>query len=87
MVEQHAVHVAQQTQTQGKAAAQPLDSVGHGRHTSTDFAGIVERHAGLLVDFEQQQIGQRRLGAFDLRREHRLLAHEAVEHQVRVGQH
>ena len=56
------------------------------RHAAAHLARILDRHARLLVDLVEQQIGERRLRALDLRGEHRLLAHEAVEQQRRVRQ-
>jgi hypothetical protein len=45
-----------------------------------------QRGAGRLFDLEEQQVGERRLRALDLRGEHRLLAHVAVEEEVGVGE-
>jgi prevent-host-death family protein len=56
------------------------------RHAAADLARILHRHTGLLVDLVQQQVRERGLRALDLRGQHRLLAHEAVEQQRRVGQ-
>src|SRR5262245_18599545 len=37
-----------------------------------DFHHVVEGHTGCLFQLEEQQVGERRLSAFDLRRKHRL---------------
>ena len=67
VVEQHTVHFTEQAQAQGKAAAQALDTVGHGGHATADLMGVLQGHAGPFVDLEQHQVGQRRLCALDLR--------------------
>jgi len=46
----------------------------------------VDGHARRFVVFEEQEVRQRRLGAFDLRGEHRLLADVGVEKEAQVGQ-
>ena len=52
----------------------------------TDFADIFDGNARLLVNLEEQQVGERRLRTLDHRRQHGLLAHEGVEEQRRVRQ-
>jgi hypothetical protein len=52
------MHLAQEPQAQGKAAAQALDAVRHGGYAPAHFAGVIERDAGLLVDLVEHQVGQ-----------------------------
>lgn len=67
-----------------------LSEVPHDLFECRDVAAhlpcIVDRNAGFFMDFEQQEISKRRLRAFDLDREHRLLTDKAVEQQAGVGQ-
>ena len=58
----------------------------HGGHVVGDLDDVVERHTRSFFHLEQQQVGQRRLGAFDLRREDGLAANVGIEKQVRIGQ-
>ena len=53
------MHFAYQAQRQRQPTAQSRDPVIERSHVSTYFARIVYRHAGLLVDFIQEQICQR----------------------------
>src|SRR5439155_22245488 len=53
---------------------------------AADLARVLDRHARLLIQLEQHQVGERRLRALDHRGQHRLLAHEAVEQQRSVRQ-
>jgi hypothetical protein len=62
-----------------KAVLQRRDVVGH-------FDNVIERHPGGGSDLEQQQVGQRRLGSLDLRRDNGLLADIAVEEQLGIRQ-
>jgi hypothetical protein len=83
---QHRVHAAEEAHRERQAAAQGLEAVLERRDAATHLARVFHRHAGLLVDLVEQQVGEGRLRAFDLRREHRLLANEAVAQQRSVGQ-
>ena len=49
-----------------------------------DFDDIVEWDAGHSLQLEKKEVGQRRLGTFDLRREHGLLAHVSIEKKCLV---
>ena len=81
------VDLADQPQGERKAAAQPIEAMVERRDVVRDFLNVVQRHAGRLVVFKQEQVGQRRLSALDLRREHRLLAHVGVDEQRQVRQY
>lgn len=86
MREQDLVHFTQQAHAQRQPAFQPLQAALQRHHAAAHLARIGYRHAWLLFDLVQQQVRERRLRALDLRRQHRLLAHEAVEQQGRIGQ-
>ena len=86
MRHQHLVHPAQEPHRERQPTAERREPVLERGDAAADLARVFHRHARLLVDLEEQQVGQRRLRAFDLRRQHRLLAHEAVEQQRRVRQ-
>jgi hypothetical protein len=53
-------------------------------HVARHLEHVVEWGAGRLLHLEEQQVGERRLRALDLRGEHGLLAHVAVEEEVGV---
>ena len=78
--------LAQQPVGQREATAQPFQAVLKGRHIVGDLDDVCQRHAGGLIQLEQQQVGERRLGTLDLGGQHRLLPHVRVEEQGRVRQ-
>jgi hypothetical protein len=43
-----------------------------GGDIARDFHHVVEGYTGCFLQLEEQQVGERGLGAFDLRRKHRL---------------
>lgn len=86
MSHQHFVHVAKEAYAQREAGAQLLQPELQRSDTSTHLARIFDRHAGLLVDFVQEEIGQRGLRSLDLRREHRFFANETVEQKRGIGE-
>lgn len=51
-----------------------------------DFHHIVEGDTRRFFQFEQQQVCKRRLGAFDLRRKHRLATYMSVQEEIRLGE-
>lgn len=82
--QQPAMDLAQQTRGQGKALAQPGQSVLQPSDVTGDLHHVIERHAGSLLQFKEEQVGERRLGAFDLGGEQGLAAHVGVEEQLRI---
>ena len=70
----------------GKPLAQAREAVLQRGDVVRDLDDVVERHAGRLVDLEQQQIRERGLRAFDLRREHRFSADVGVEEELGIRQ-
>ena len=71
----------------GSRSGSPRQSprVGHAIHSAIPTAPYVEWHRGRLLQLEKQQVGERGLGAFDLRRKHRLAADIGVKENVRLG--
>ena len=69
-----------------EASAQPLQAVVQRGDVVRDFHDILHRRARLFLQLEQQEVRERRLGPFDLRGEHGLLAHVGVEKEVHGGQ-
>jgi hypothetical protein len=84
--QQLAVDLPDQAVGQRQFGLQAQESVLHRPDVVGDFPGIVRGDAGSLVEFEQQQVGQRGLRALDLRRQHRFLADVRVEKQARARQ-
>ena len=84
--EQYLVNFADEPVAERKILAQPTQPVFQGRHVVRDLHDIVERDAGRLVQFEQQEVGQRGLRALDLRGKDSLLADIGVEEEADVGQ-
>ena len=80
------MHLAQQPVGEREALAQPGHAVFEGSHVVGDLHDVVEGHAGRLVELEEQQVGQGRLGTLDLAGEHRLAPDVGVEEQVGVRQ-
>ena len=75
------VHLPDEPQRE-RQLVEPLQPEHHRIDVVGDLANVVDRLAGLRVGFEAEQVGERGLGAFDLRGEHRLLADVHVEEQV-----
>lgn len=84
--QQDAVHFAEQAQGHGESRLQQMQAVAERGDIIADLLHIIERNSGLLIQFEQQQIREGRLGALDHGREHRFLADIHVQQQGRVGQ-
>ena len=63
---------------------QPGHAVFEGGYVIGDLHNVVEGYARRLVELEEQQVGQGRLGALDLAGEHRLAPDVGVEEQVGV---
>ena len=80
------VDLAQQAIGERKAVPQPRHAVLQRGHIVGDLHHIIKRRARGLFQFEQQQVGQRRLGTLDLAGEHRLAAHIGIQKQIRIRQ-
>ena len=73
--------LADEPQGERKAPAQPVEPMVQRRDVVRDLLDVIQRHARRFVVFKQQQVGERRLSALDLRGEHRLLANVSVDEQ------
>src|SRR5450756_2541650 len=73
-LEQLAVHFADEARTDRRAAPQARETVLERRHIPAHLDNVVDRRPRCLLDLEEQEIGERRLGPLDLRRKHGLLA-------------
>ena len=82
--EQDAVDLADQSIREGEPFTESREAVLQRSDVARYLYDIVEWYAWRLVQLEEQQVGQRRLGALDLRREHGLPAHIGVEKELRV---
>src|SRR5687767_11736737 len=56
------------------------------RHIARDLLHVRQRDAGQLVALVEQKVGERRLGALNLRGEYRLLAHIQVQEKRAIRQ-
>jgi hypothetical protein len=64
--EQDLVNLAEEAIRDREPLAHPFDTVLECTDVARDFADVVERNAGRLIQLEQQQVGERGLRAFDL---------------------
>lgn len=78
------VHFPQQTVAEWKPLAKPSHAVFQGGDVIRDFHDIVEGCAGSFLQFKKQEIGERGLGALDLRREHGLAPHVGIEEKLGI---
>ena len=84
--QQHAVDLPEQPVGQREAFREAAEPMLERRHVVRDFAHVVERDPGRLLQLEQEEVRQRRLGSFDPGGEHRLLAYVGVQDQRFVRQ-
>jgi hypothetical protein len=84
--EEHPVDFPQEPEGDRKSLGDPGDAKGECADVVRHLLHVVERHAGSRVGFEEQQVGERRLRALDLGREHRFLAHVGVEKECGLRQ-
>ena len=83
--EQRLVHVGNEPRRKRQPASEIREASIESGDTATDLACVVDWYARLFVNLVKEQVGERRLRSFDLRREHRLLSDEAVEEEGGVG--
>jgi hypothetical protein len=81
---EHSVNFSNETETDGHPTAHPVNAVLQRGDISGDFPNIVVRYARGFGIFIPQEVGKRRLGAFDLTREDRLLPDIHIEKEGRV---
>jgi hypothetical protein len=77
----------QQAGGQREFLCQPGQTMLQPRHVAGDLDHVVEGNGRGFLQFEEQQIGEGRLGAFDLGGEQGLPPHIGVEEQLGIGQH
>lgn len=78
--------LADETVRERKPLADAGEPVIQGRDVVRHLHDVVERNTRQFIELEEQEVRQRRLGAFDLGREDCLLADVRVKEQGRVGQ-
>ena len=70
---------------------EPLPKPRHAMLQSQDIVGdldhVVEGSAGGVIEFKEQEVRERGLGALDLGRQHSFLTNVGVKEELRVGQH
>ena len=82
--EQDAVDLADEPEREREPLLQPGEPVVEGRDVARHLGDIVERNARRVRTLVEQQVAQRRLRPFDLRREQRLFADVEVDEQIPV---
>lgn len=78
--------LADQPVGQREAPAQPRQAMLQCGNVVGHLDHVVKGHSGRLFEFKEQQVGERRLGSFNLRGEHGLLADVGIEEEGLVGQ-
>ena len=84
--QQNAMNLPNQPQREWKTIAESLQAVLHGGHIIRNLPHIVHGNARCALILKQQQIGEGRLRAFNLRGQDGLFANVQVEKQLRVWQ-
>ena len=80
------VHFPQEAVREWKSLAQSSHTVLERSDVVGNLHHVVQRDAGRFLKFEEQEVRERRLRAFDLGGKHRLPAHIGIEEQVRIRQ-
>ena len=83
---EHAVDLAQQPERKREPAPEPLDPVAQCGYVVRYLAHVFERDAGRLIALVEEEIGEGRLRAFDLRGDQRLLADVGIDEERGVRQ-
>jgi hypothetical protein len=81
------MHLADQTEREREARPHAVEPVGDRRDVVRHLDDIIEWNARRLRAFVEQQVGEGRLCAFDLRGKDGLLADVEVYEQAGVGEH
>ena len=84
--QQHAVNLAEQPQRQWQPFLQHAQTMVEGGDIVAYLPYVIQRHAGFLIQLEQQQVGKRRLRPLDHGGEYRFLADVHIEEQRGVRQ-
>jgi len=80
------VDFADEAQRERHSRSQTFLTVGGSRDIVGHFLHIPHWNAGHLLTFEEKQVGERRLHAFNLRRQHRFFADIVVQKQGEIRQ-
>ena len=80
------MHLSHEPIREREATPQALDPVIQRSHAVRCLHDVVSQDTGSAPRFVQHEVGKRRLCTFDLRREHRFLAHVSVDEIRCVGQ-
>jgi hypothetical protein len=75
----------QQARGQGEVLVQPGQSMLQSRDVAGDLHHVIEGNARRHLQFKEEQVRERGLGAFDLGGEQGLATHVGVEEQLRIG--
>jgi hypothetical protein len=84
--QEYTVDLSDQSVREREAVSETAQAVFESGDVVGDLGHIVQRNTRRFLQFEQQQVGKRRLRAFDLRRKHCLLPHVGVEKQLSAWQ-
>jgi hypothetical protein len=85
--EQDLVNLTNQTKRKRKSAAKPRHSVHQRRNIIGDLLNIANRDTRRLAILEKQEVGKRRFGPFDLRRNYCLFANVGIEEKRQIRQY
>jgi hypothetical protein len=80
------VNLADEAERERETVPDAGESVFEGGDVVADLGDVVHGGTGLLVEFEEEEVGQRGLGALDHGGEHGLLANVAVEEEGYIRQ-
>ena len=80
------MHLADQPVRQREPISNASEAVLKGRDVVRDLDHIVDGHTWGVLELEEQEIRERRLGAFDLGRQHGLAAHVGVQEEMGIRQ-
>ena len=78
------MNLKKQPEREGKPTPEPLDPVAQRDHIVRHLAHVLERNAGCLLAFVEQESGEGRLRAFDLLRDQRHFADVRVDEERSV---
>ena len=71
------MNLAEQANGEGKAIVQACQPVIQRRDVALNLLNVVKRDTGQLLALVEKEVGQRGLGAFDLRGQHSFFANRA----------
>src|SRR3990170_2610378 len=80
------MNLAEEPQANREPAPNALEAMIHRPDVVRGLADVLDRHARRNVVLEEQEVGERRLSAFDLRRQDRFLPDVRVQELIWIGQ-